>query len=75
VRVDRVVLDGTEKGVHSGVATVTPEHLGQGHAADVDAGADLLGKRELGSYARIALRSRAERTGVKHYGGRDARRL
>ena len=74
-RGDRMVLDGGEKGVHSGVATVTPEHLGEGYAADVDARADLFGERELGSYARIALCSRAERTSVKQYGGRDARRL
>jgi hypothetical protein len=75
VRADGMLLDATEKGVHSGVATVTPEHLGQGYAADVDARADLLGKRDLGSYSRVALRPRAQRPSVKHYSGRDARRL
>jgi hypothetical protein len=69
---DRVLLDGGKKRVNSRVATVTPEHLGEGYAADVDARTDLLSDRELSSHSRITTSARANRTGVKDDRGRDA---
>jgi hypothetical protein len=45
VRGDRVLLDGGKKRVNSRVTTVTPEHLGEGYAAHVDARTDLLSDR------------------------------
>jgi hypothetical protein len=58
---DRFLVDCREQSVHTDVAGVVAEDLGEGDAADMDRGAEALSEAELGTDPGMTLGTGAER--------------